>query len=263
MSSPNTLRVATVQCDLASGDSTANLLHIERLIRRHATEADLFVLPEVFATGFAPDASTYGDSWESGQILPWLTQLSCELGIGIAGSYFTTEGEQTFNRFVLIDGTSVSYQDKRHLFSLGGEPDLIAPAKERNILEFRDWRIFPVVCYDLRFPIWCRCVDNEYDLLIAVASWPRGRRAVWQTLLRARAMENLAYCVGVNRIGTDAQGLSYTGDSVILSPRGEELALATPEAEDVSIATLDRKALTDLRTKFPVWQDADTFTIQL
>lgn len=260
---PKPIRVAAVQCDLADCDVTANLKSLEQLIVSRAAEVDLIVLPEVFATGFSPEATNHSDPWEEGRILPWLTELSTRLGVGIAGSFLTTQGEQTFNRFVLIDGTNVSYQDKRHLFSLGGEPQTVTAATARRILEFRGWRILPVVCYDLRFPVWCRCIRNDYDLLIAVASWPRGRRAVWQTLLRARAMENLAFCIGVNRIGSDAQGLHYSGDSVILSPRGEVLAEAPVGEEAIVTAALMYGDMAELRTKFPVWQDADTFEIKL
>lgn len=260
---PSPIRIASVQCDLATNDIEANLHHLEQIIRARHTEADLFVLPEVFSTGFSPDASSYADAWATGRIYRWLMSLSTEYGVGIAGSYITSDAGALYNRFVLVDGTQVAYQDKRHLFSLGGEPGLVVPASERRILDFRGWRILPIICYDLRFPVWCRNVRNEYDLIVAVASWPRGRRAVWQTLLRARAMENLAYCVGANRIGRDEQGLSYSGDSCLINPRGETLAECIEHTEDVAIATCDYAPLADLRHKFPVWQDADSFAIHL
>ena len=133
----------------------------------------------------------------------------------------------------------------------------------RQIFPYRGWRILPVICYDLRFPVWCRNVANEYDILVAVANWPRPRREVFRTLLRARAMENLSYAIGVNRVGEDPQGLLYVGDSAILNARGQVLAEAQTEEEEVLIATLDYAPLADLRHKFPVWADADTFDLTI
>lgn len=259
---PNSIRIAGLQISLVDNDIAANLGAIETHLRALAGLADLVVLPEAFTTGFSPEATAYADAWPSGLVLRWMRDLSTELGLGICGSYIVRESSGAcYNRFVLVDGYQECYQDKRHLFSLGGEPAMVIPASDRRVLTFRGWRVMPLVCYDLRFPVWSRVVDNDYDIIIAVASWPRGRRRVWQTLLEARAMENLAYCVGVNRIGKDALGLSYAGDSVIHSPRGEVLA-ATPEDEEaVIVANLDYAPLAELRRKFPVWQDADTFII--
>lgn len=263
ITTPEPIRIAAVQCDLIDNDIRANLEHLERLISQHSGSADLFVLPEVFTTGFAPDAGLYADSWESGVTLPWLQSLSQRYGIGIAGSFLVRAEGVMRNRFVLIDGADVSYQDKRHLFSLGGETDTVSATRERNILNFRGWRILPVICYDLRFPVWCRNVQCEYDVIVAVASWPSARRLVWQTLLRARAMENLAYCIGVNRIGQDKSTLSYTGDTAIIDPRGREMSAAPDNAEYITRATLDYAPLHELRRKFPVWRDADEFDLKL
>lgn len=261
---PSPIRLACLQIPLVDNDIEANLEQIEAQIRTLAGRADLVVLPEVFTTAFSPEATSYADVWPDGRVLGWLRSLSEELGLGICGSYIVRDPSGAcYNRFALVDGQEVSYQDKRHLFSLGGEPELVSPARERRVLAFRGWRIMPLVCYDLRFPIWSRVVNNDYDMIIAVASWPRGRRRVWQTLLQARAMENLAYCVGVNRIGSDALGLSYAGDTVIHSPRGEALATAPADEEAVIVTSLDYAPLAELRRKFPVWQDADAFTLHL
>lgn len=259
---PSPIRVAVVQCDLATNDVSANLAQISETIRTLSGQADLAVLPETFTTGFSADASAHAEFWRESSVVRELARLSHTHSIGIAGSLLVRDGGSIYNRFILIDGDSLVYQDKRHLFSLGGEPDMVSASRERKILSFRGWRIMPLICYDLRFPVWSRCIDCDYDLIIAVASWPRARRKVWQTLLVARAMENLAYSIGVNRIGIDGQGLSYAGDSSIIDPRGEYLAVAETDTAMWAIATLEYKPLADLRRKFPVWQDADTFTIE-
>lgn len=260
---PSPIRVAIVQTDLVSNDIQANLDRLSKRIKEAATHADLVVLPEVFSTGFSIDAAQHADTWgPKGVIYRWLIDNSQRYNVGIAGSYLTQDqAGKIYNRFVLADGSEVEYQDKRHLFALGGEPDMVCPASRRKILTFRGWRIMPLVCYDLRFPVWARCINNDYDLIITVASWPRGRRTVWQTLLVARAMENLAYSIGVNRVGTDAVGLQYTGDSVVVDPRGKVLASVVEGIEGIAYSTLDYEPLADLRQKFPVWQDADSFTI--
>ena len=168
------------------------------------------------------------------------------------------------NLFFLFEPDGrVQLQAKRHLFAPGGEKEFVSPARSRSIFTFRGWRILPVICYDMRFPVWCRNVSNEYDILIAVANWPRPRREVFRTLLRARAMENLSYAIGVNRVGEDPQHLVYTGDSAIVNARGIPLSEAQEGAEEVISATLDYESLRDLREKFPVWADADAFTLHL
>lgn len=262
-SMPSPIRVAIVQTDLVSNDVQANLDQLSRQVEEASAQADLIVLPEVFSTGFSIEAAQYADAWgDEGIVYRWLITQSQRYGVGIAGSYlaYDTEGK-VYNRFVLVDGTEVQHQDKRHLFALGGEPDMVCPASKRKILTFRGWRIMPLVCYDLRFPVWARCVRNDYDIIITVASWPKGRRAVWQTLLVARAMENLAYSIGVNRIGTDGSGLSYTGDSAIIDPRGKALTSVAEGIGGIAYGLLAYEPLEELRQKFPVWQDADSFII--
>lgn len=258
------LRIALVQCSIISNDIKANLQKVTAIIERYAGECDLIVLPETITTGFSEAASEYAAPWGSGPVFESLLSLAVEYSVGICGSYLAYENAQRSNRFFLIDHTEqAQWQDKRHLFSLGGEPAMINAATERKILNFCGWRILPTICYDLRFPVWCRNVNNEYDILICVANWPKARREVWTTLLKARALENLAYSVGVNRIGEDAAGLVYTGDSMIINPRGQTLAACSEGQEEVTIATIGYEPLIELRTKFPVWQDADSFTLNL
>lgn len=258
---PSKLRVALIQCAIVDLDVERNLNEIEHKVADLATQADLVIFPEAITTGFSREAMLCADTWAEGIVCRRLCTLSQRYGIGLAGSYFSEDKGQLRNRFFLIDGDLLQWQDKRHLFSLGGEPEQITPSSERKVLLFRSWRVLPLVCYDLRFPVWSRCVQNDYDMIICVANWPQARREVWMTLLRARAMENLAYTLGVNRVGKDKSGLSYVGDSLAYNPRGEAIGSChSAEAMDC-IVTIEYEELSQLRSKFPVWQDADTFTI--
>ncbi len=260
------LRLALVQCDLKSNDVEANLQTLSSVVEAYASACDLIVLPETFTTAFSASAYDFADRWgEEGLVYSKLKALAQEYKVGIAGSYLTYESkEQTYNRFFLFDEEGqCQYQDKRHLFALGGEAEALVPSRERKVFDFKGWKIFPLICYDLRFPVWIRNVGGaEYDLILCVANWPKARRAVWQTLLKARAIENLAFAVGVNRVGVDQQGLTYSGDSLAISPRGDELCRCRDEIDEVQIATLNYEDVEDLRRKFPVYQDADTFVIK-
>ena len=263
MVTPAPLRVGAVQCEIHWNDVSANLELIESFVAKYASEVDLLIFPETITTGFSSEAAKLADE-ERGTTYQHLLSLAEQYQVSIMGSYLSRVGEQIQNLIFLIEPDGrVQRQAKRHLFAPGGEKDFVSPATERQIFPYRGWRILPVICYDLRFPVWCRNVANEYDILVAVANWPRPRREVFRTLLRARAMENLSYAIGVNRVGEDPQGLLYVGDSAILNARGQALAEAQTEGEEVLIATLDYAPLADLRHKFPVWADADTFDLTI
>ena len=263
MVTPAPLRVGAVQCEIHWNDVSANLELIESFVAKYASEVDLLIFPETITTGFSSEAAKLADE-ERGTTYQHLLSLAEQYQVAIMGSYLSRVGEQIQNLVFLIEPDGrVQLQAKRHLFAPGGEKDFVSPATRRQIFSYQGWRILPVICYDLRFPVWCRNVANEYDILIAVANWPRPRREVFRTLLRARAMENLSYAIGVNRVGEDPQGLVYVGDSAILNARGQALAEAQTEGEEVLIATLDYAPLADLRRKFPVWTDADTFDLTI
>ena len=263
MITPAPLRVGAVQCEIHWNDVSANLELIESFVAKYASKVDLLIFPETITTGFSSEAAKLADE-ERGTTYQHLLSLAEQYQVSIMGSYLSRVGEQIQNLIFLIEPDGrVQRQAKRHLFAPGGEKDFVSPATERQIFSYRGWRILPVICYDLRFPVWCRNVANEYDILIAVANWPRPRREVFRTLLRARAMENLSYAIGVNRVGEDPHGLVYVGDSAILNARGQALAEAQTEGEEVLIATLDYAPLADLRHKFPVWADADTFDLTI
>lgn len=249
-------KVACCQFDMAWESVADNLRRAEVFVA--LTEADLVVLPEMFATGFGADPERAAQTAE-GSVVEWMRKMSQRYGHVLAGSVIVRTERGFANRllFVRPDG-SVEWYDKRHLFSLGGEDERFVAGDSRRVVEWRGMRFLLTVCYDLRFPVWCRN-RGDYDAILCVASWPAARREVWRTLLRARAIENQAYVIGVNRTGSDPQ-CRYAGDSAIIDFRGDTLCEAD-DAEGIFAASLDRRALDRIRAKFPVWRDADDFRL--
>src|SRR5262245_56105778 len=229
-----------------------------------AGKTDVIVLPEMFTTGFTMDATQMAEP-ANGPTVAWMRDMAARLDAAVTGSVVTEEGGHYFNRLAWMppDGRHSSY-DKRHLFRMAREHEHYAAGDVRLIVTFRGFRVCPLVCYDLRFPVWSRNrigTNDGYDVLIYVANWPERRRYAWQTLLRARAIENLSYCIGVNRVGPDAKGIDHTGDSAALDYLGQPLAPVL-EGESVATVTLDRAGLENFRTKFPAHLDADEFGLK-
>lgn len=192
-----------------------------------------------------------------------MKNLSKNHGFGICGSYIVKQNVQFYNRWVFVSPENESwFYDKRHLFSPGNENKLFTQGKKRLVFSFRGLRICPNICYDLRFPVWSRN-NNDYDILINSANWPESRRDVWKTLLKARAIENQCYAVGVNRIGCDNNGINYHGNSMIIGPRGNIIARIEENKEDVATGEISLSELKKFRETFPVLRDADNFTINL
>jgi len=257
------LRVTAIQSDLAWHDAPANRQRFEKLLQPLAGLTDLIVLPEMFTTGFTMAAEQVAES-ANGPTVDWLRKMAASVNATITGSIVTQEGSSYFNRLIWMrpDGTHASY-DKRHLFRMAQEHQHFAAGHERIVVDIDGWKICPLVCYDLRFPVWSRNrlgSAGGYDVLIYVANWPERRRYAWQTLLRARAIENLSYCVGVNRVGRDGQGIDYKGDSAVIDFLGQPLTKAS-EDEFVATATLERTVLDSFRAKFPAHLDADAFEV--
>lgn len=255
------LKIALAQFDPAWEAPEANRTRLAALLE--GVEADVAVLPETFATGFAADPGRMAES-ECGATLGWMRRTAAAQGKALAGSVAVRLADGRFaNRlyFVTPDGTVVHY-DKRHLFSIGGEDGRFAAGGRRTVAEWRGVRFLLEVCYDLRFPVWSRWTPrSDYDVALYVASWPESRREAWRTLLRARAIENQAYVAGVNRVGSDPWN-RYAGDSALVDPIGRTLAEAG-EGERLAVAEIDTEALACFRTKFPVWRDADGFEIEM
>ena len=247
-------RIAIVQRDIAWQSIDANLEGLERMLK--GVEADVVVLSEMFQTGFVTDPRQIADD---GTTLRWMQATASRLDASIVGSLIIREGESYRNRlyFVMPDGR-VEYYDKRHLFSIGGEAEKFTAGSERTVLEWRGVRYLMEVCYDLRFPVWSR-QRGDYDAIIYSALWPKARREVWRTLLRARAMENQAYVFGVNRIGAEPT-LEYAGDSMAVDYRGDIMADCAGEAT-IAIVEIDLEKRAAFMERFDVARDADKFII--
>ncbi|MDR1407905.1 MAG: amidohydrolase [Tannerella sp.] len=257
----NILRISIIQSRIEWEDKAENLRRFGELLRRISGRTHLAVLPEMFSTGFSMRVETLADSMD-GETVTTLKHWASAYGMALTGSFMASDGGRYFNRafFVTPDGDAY-YGDKRHLFRMGSENRYFDAGRERLTVDYRGWKICPLVCYDLRFPVWSRNVPHAYDLLIYVANWPAVRKNVWKTLLPARAMENMAYVCGVNRVGADGNGYAYDGGSAVWSPKGNKLVDAG-NRETVRTCLLEKDALDALRTKFPVLEDADSFVIK-
>lgn len=240
--------------DIAWGDCQGNVRRADAMID-NAPEADLYILPEMFSTGFAADPEGMAES-ENGKTVEWMRRKAVAKDAAIAGSLAIRSGGRYFNRlyFVKPDGEVTTY-DKRHLFSYAGENLHYTRGEERVIVEWRSVKIMLQVCYDLRFPVFSRN-HGDYDMIIYVASWPTSRIKVWDTLLHARALENQCYVAGVNRVGRDPN-CAYCGNSLIISPYGEDLAVCGSGEESAKMAEIEMEMLRSFRKKFPVIDDAD------
>jgi omega-amidase len=262
----NDLRVSLVQAATVWHDADANRRLYGDAVRALRGQSDLIVLPETFTSGFSNDAVGRAEGMD-GASVAWLRALSQDVGAVVTGSMVLRDGDQVFNRLLWArpDGTLVHY-DKRHLFRMASEHLRYAGGRERIVVEVAGWKVCPLVCYDLRFPVWSRNRFDpvagrfDYDLLLFVANWPAPRRYAWQTLLRARAIENLACVVGVNRVGIDGNELSYAGDSAALDALGQPLVELGAQAQSVT-ATFSGEALLAHRARFPAQLDADAFAI--
>jgi len=254
------LRTSLVQTRLEWHQPVTNRERMDALLAPLEGQTDLIVLPEMFTTGFTMSPSEVAEPMQ-GPTLEWMRARAGALGAAICGS-LVVEDEGYRNRmlFVTPDG-EVQYYDKRHLFRMANEHEYYVAGAQRCIIEYKGWRILPQVCYDLRFPVWCRNRD-DYDVMICVANWPSPRRHAWRTLLQARAIENQSYVVGVNRVGEDGKGLEYSGDSLLVDFKGQPL-LDGPAGEPyVKTGLLNGEALQQFRRTFPAWQDADTFDLE-
>ena len=255
------LRISMIQAHITWEDRDENLGYYGELLRRVSGRTDIAVLPETFTTGFSMDVERLADTMD-GPTVRTIKGWASKYRLAVVGSFIVKEGENYFNRafFITPEGNEY-YYDKRHLFRMVGENEHFTAGNKRLIVGYKGWNICLQVCYDLRFPLWSRNKDNEYDLLIYVANWPEARKRVWKTLLSARAIENLAYVCGVNRVGIDGKGFVYRGDSMVFSPKGKKLADAGKREEITRTLTLNKTDLDELRAKFPAWKDADSFSI--
>ena len=265
--SPADLNIRIVQADTVWHDPQANRDYYTALLAGMAPDADIIVLPETFTSGFSNDALMQAEAMD-GPTVAWLREQAMALNAVVTGSVQIRDGDSVFNRMLWAapDG-SLQHYDKRHLFRMAGEHERYTAGRAKCIVEYKGWRICPLVCYDLRFPVFSRnrigqhqSDGYDYDLLIYVANWPSPRHFAWQTLLKARAIENLSYVVGVNRTGVDGNGLHYLGGSTVLDFLGPTMVESgrTPQAQSARISNAELAAF---RQRFPMHLDADTFTL--
>lgn len=250
------MKISIIQHAIVWAEPTTNTAHLTEMMKEVPKDSDLIVLPEMFATGFAVQPGGVAEG-EDGPTLTWMLSMAATRGCAIAGSVTVETGKAQFrNRFFFVkpDG-SVEYYDKHHLFTYGGENEHYTPGQERVVVEWRGVRFLLQVCYDLRFPLWSRNRE-DYDSAIYVASWPTPRIDAWTALLRARAIENQCYVVGVNRVGNDLH-CEYCGASVIIDPYGRDIAACERNKECIATAQLDMNRLSNFRQKFPVLKDRD------
>ena len=254
------MRITILQRDIEWATPEVNRQRADEAIERNP-HSDLYLLPEMFSTGFCTCPEGIAESVDS-PTLQWMKAKAVQTDAAIAGSVAVKDGEKYYNRFYFVkpDG-SVTYYDKKHLFTYGGEHLRFTAGEERVVEEFRGVRFLLEVCYDLRFPVWCRNVQQGYDLLICAANWPECRIKSWNNMLEARATENQAYACGVNRVGDDGLDLHYNGASAVYSAIGEELGRCRDNQEEVLTLDLDLDRLRHQREKFPSWKDADIFEI--
>ena len=252
------MKIALLQQDIEWGQPVTNRQKAEKIILEQKG-ADVFLLPEMFTTGFDVNPAEMAEPAD-GTTFQWMQHMSKATDAAIVGSFVVEENENFYNRmfFVCPDG-SATYYNKHHLFSYGEEDKHFTAGTERVIVEFRGVRFLLQVCYDLRFPVYCRN-RKDYDAILYVANWPTSRIEVWRTLLRARAIENQCYVIGVNRVGED-QKCAYCGCSAIISPYGQALFECMPNMEQTGASELDLSALEAFRKKFPVLEDADNFNL--
>ncbi len=254
------LRLALLQQPLVWHDRAANLAHFEALLAT-LEQVDLVLLPEMFTTGFTMDSATQAEA--DGVTLQWMQQQARRHHCALVGSVAVHDAGACYNRLYLVTASgSVHQYDKRHLFAMAGEHDSYSAGDKRLLVELSGWRICPQICYDLRFPVFARNRQSDpYDLLLYVADWPDKRRWHWRTLLQARAIENQCWVAGLNRVGSDGNGVDYAGDSLVIDPLGNIVADAGDETT-VLRQTLAATDLQQVRSQLPFLRDADDFTLE-
>ena len=254
------LSISVFQLDLVWENPEANRSKIDEWLLKINGKTDVVFLPEMFTTGFSMKVSELAESMD-GETIQWMKQKSAEHQVALSGSLIIRENNQYYNRLVFVEPSgSIHCYDKRHLFMMGNEDKHFEKGTTRIVFDYMGWRICPLICYDLRFPVWARN-RNEYDILFYSANWPQARTEVWKTLLKARAIENQVYVAGANRIGVDGNLVAYSGNSQLIGPKGNVVSEIADHHKGIVSARFSYSELHKIRTDFPVLNDADNFTI--
>jgi predicted amidohydrolase len=260
----SSLTITLIQSDLFWEEKKANLEMFKRKIESIKEKTEIVILPEMFNTGFSMKPELFAEKMD-GETVNWMKRIAAEKKIILTGSLMVEENGKYFNRLIwMLPNGEYGIYDKRHLFAYAHENEHYSAGNKKLIASVKGWKINLQICYDLRFPVWARQaaggLENKYDLLINVANWPEKRSVAWKTLLRARAIENQCFVIGVNRVGKDGDNISYNGGSTIIGPLGEMIYQKDDE-EDIFTYTLEKEKVIETRNHFPFWKDADGFII--
>ncbi len=255
------LKVALLQSDLVWEAPELNRKAFSEKIKDITEQVDIIILPEMFTTGFTMNAAEVAETME-GKTVGWMKYEASKHNAAIVGSVIILEDDAYYNRLLFVEPSGkITIYNKRHTFTLVGEDKVFTAGKEKVIIEYKGWSICPLVCYDLRFPVWARNTEN-YDVLIYVANWPKPRVSAWDALLKARAIENMSYCIGVNRVGIDGVNSEYSGHSAVYNVLGDLLTSFGVNKEQTEIVTLEKRHISAYRNKLKFLNDRDTFTLQ-
>ena len=262
-----TLKISIVQSKIIWQDVQQNLDWFEGKLESIVGATDLIVLPEMFTTGFSMENSKLAEA-PGGKAMQWMHRMAEKYNAVVVGSIMMNDQGKFFNRLVWMHPSGeAEFYDKRHLFRMANEHNHYTEGTSRLVFIYKGWKICPLICYDLRFPVWSRnrFINNQfdYDCLLYVANWPEKRSHAWKSLLVARAIENQSYVIGVNRIGNDGNGITYSGDSVVLDFKGEKVSKTERYGERVETVIITKNELDDYRVQFPAGLDADNFTVHL
>lgn len=254
------LKIALIQTDLIWEHPKKNRAHLKEKIESISKAVDIIVLPEMFSTGFTMNAKAVAETME-GKTVEWMKKRAFKTNAAIVGSLVISEDGKYYNRLLFVEPSGkIHVYDKRHTFTLAGEDNIYSSGDKKLIIDYKGWKLCPMVCYDLRFPVWSRNTEG-YDVLLYVANWPKPRIFAWDTLLKARAIENMCYCVAVNRVGLDDAQNEYCGHSAAYDVLGNEMTAFKPNKEQIEMVTLERSHIAFYRNKLKFLNDRDTFTL--
>lgn len=255
------LKIALIQADLVWEDPKQNLENFSKKIENISETVDLIILPEMFTTGFTMNAKNVAESMD-GNTVAWMQSIASRLNTVIIGSLVILEENNYYNRLLFVEPSGrIQHYDKRHTFTLVGEDEVYTAGAEKLIIDYKGWKICPLICYDLRFPVWSRNTE-DYDVLLYVANWPKPRISAWDALLKARAIENMSYCIGVNRIGVDGVNSVYSGHSAAYDVLGNIITSIEPDKEQTQVINLEKRHIQGYRNKLKFLDDSDKFTLK-
>lgn len=254
------LKIALIQSDLVWENPNQNRKIFLDKIGSISKQVDIIVLPEMFTTGFTMNVKSVAETMH-GDTVAWMQKIALTMKAAIMGSLIILENNNYYNRLLFVEPSgAITTYDKRHTFTLAGEDKVFSSGTEKAIITYKGWKLCPLVCYDLRFPVWARNVEN-YDVLFYVANWPKSRISSWDALLKARSIENMCYAIGVNRVGLDANLIDYSGHSAVYDVLGNALTSIKPNLELIEMVTLEREHIQYYRHKLKFLDDKDTFNL--